>query len=209
MTNRIEIEITERFAFAEGATFGNTGAYERIKGRARYAVDPKAKAQAGICDIEHAPVGADGLVHFSSDISILKPVDTANGNGRLFFDWGNRGNIRCLQFFNDAPGSNDPRTLAHAGNGFFMRRGYTIAWAGWQGDLLPGGNRFLLDVPVATDKGKPITGPVRVEYIADRAGGVEALAGFRAREHPLIVGHRNALVVRVAPPRQAVLGRVA
>ena len=188
MTNRVEIEIAERFAFAGGATFGNVGAYERIKGRARYAVDPTAKAQDGICDIENAPVGADGLVHFSADISILKPGDTSKGNGRLFFDWGNRGNIRCLQFFNDAPGSNDPRTLAHAGNGFFMRRGYTLAWAGWQGDLLCGGHRFQLDLPVATDKGKPITGPVRVEYIAERHGITTYPLSARAstRSHPAV-----------------------
>lgn len=170
MTNAIEIDISERFAFADGASFGAVGPYERIKGRARFAVDPKARAQAGVCDLHLAPVDAKGLVHFTTDISILKPLDMKKGNGRLFFDWGNRGNIRCLQFFNDAPGSNDPRTLAHAGNGFFMRRGTAVAWAGWQGDLLPGGHRFLLDVPVATDNGKPITGLVRVEYIADRSG---------------------------------------
>ena len=186
MTNRITIEIKERFAFAGGQTFGNVGAYERIKGRAHFAVDPKAPAQAGICDIDKAPVGADGLVHFATDISVLRPVDPAKGNKRVFFDWGNRGNIRCLQFFNDAPGSNDPRTAAHAGNGFFFRRGYTLAWAGWQADLLPGGDRFLLDVPVATDNGKPITGQVRVEYIADKAGVKTMPLSSRAstRSHP-------------------------
>ena len=42
MTNRIEIEITERFAFAGGLAFGAAGAYERLKGRAHFAVDPKA-----------------------------------------------------------------------------------------------------------------------------------------------------------------------
>ena len=118
MTNRIEIEITERFAFAGGQAFGTAGAYERLKGRAHFAVDPKAPAQAGITDLDKAPVDANGLVRFSTDISILRPVEAAKGNGRLFFDWGNRGNIRCLQFFNDAVGSNDPRTAAHAGNGF-------------------------------------------------------------------------------------------
>ena len=50
-----------------------------------------------------------------------------------------------LQFFNDVPASNNPRTLAHAGNGFLMRRGYTVAWLAWQGDLLPGNGRLLLD----------------------------------------------------------------
>lgn len=186
MSNRIEIDITERFAFAGGHAFGNVGPYERIKGRARLAVDPKAAAQAGVVDIQHAPVDNNGLVQFTTDISVLRPLDMARGNKRLFFDWGNRGNIRCLQFFNDAPGSNDPRTLAHAGNGFFFRRGYTLVWAGWQADLLAGGDRFLLDVPVATQGGKPITGKVRVEYIVDRAGVTTMPLSSRAstRSHP-------------------------
>ena len=47
MINAIEIDIAERFAFADGASFGAVGPYERIKGRARFAVDPKAPAQAG------------------------------------------------------------------------------------------------------------------------------------------------------------------
>ncbi|MEZ5852228.1 MAG: alpha/beta hydrolase domain-containing protein [Hyphomicrobiaceae bacterium] len=186
MTSRIEIEITERFPFAGGMAFGDVGPYERIKGRAHIAVDPKAPGQRDICDIEFAPVGADGLVHFTTDISILRPVDPDKGNRRIFFDWGNRGNIRCLQFFNDAAGSNDPRTAAHAGNGYFMRRGYSLVWAGWQADLLPGGNRFLLDVPVARDGDQPITGPVRVEYIVDRKGVTTLPLSGRAstRSHP-------------------------
>ena len=63
-----------------------------------------------------------------------------------------------------------PITLAHAGNGFFMRRGYAVAWLAWEGDMLPGDGRMVLDVPVATDNGKPITGRIRVEYIADAPG---------------------------------------
>lgn len=189
MTNRIEIDVHERFAFAGGAQFGSTGSYERIKGRARFAVDPKAPAQSGICDLEHAPVGADGLVHFATDLSIIRPTDIARGNRRLFFDWGNRGNIRCLQFFNDAVGSNDPRTTEHAGNGYFMRRGYSVVCAGWQADLLAGGNRFLLDVPVARHAdGRPITGPVRVEYIVDKPGITTFTLSARAstRSHPTV-----------------------
>ena len=63
-----------------------------------------------------------------------------------------------------------PISMAHAGNGFFMRRGYAVAWLAWEGDMLPGDGRMLLDVPVASDAGKPITGRVRVEYIADTPG---------------------------------------
>ena len=188
MTNRVELSISERFAFAGGHEFGAVGAYERLNGRAHFAVDPHAAAQQGITDIENAPTDKDGLVRFIGDFSILKPVDPERGNRRVFFDYGNRANKRMLQFFNDALASNDPRTLAHAGNGFLMRRGYTVVWLAWQGDLLPGNGRLLLDLPVARERSGPITGSVRVEYIANRAGiNTFPLSGHAStRSHPTV-----------------------
>jgi hypothetical protein len=155
MTNRVELSINEHFFFADGHEFGSAGAYERLIGRANFAVEPGVAAQRGVTDLDKAPTDADGFVHFAGDFSILKPVDPAYGNRRLFFDYGNRGNKRMLQFFNDAPASNDPRTLAHAGNGFLMRRGYSVVWLAWQGDLLPGNGRMLLDLPVAGERARP------------------------------------------------------
>ncbi|MBB4004426.1 MAG: alpha/beta hydrolase domain-containing protein [Aurantimonas endophytica] len=170
MTNRIDIDIAERQDFAGGQEFGETGAYERLRGRVRFRVDPFAEPQRGVTDIELAPVDDGGLVSFTADFCILKPRDLSRGNRRLFFDYGNRGNKRALQFFNDAPASNDPISPADAGNGFLMRRGYAIVWLAWQGDLLPGDGRMILDVPVATENGRPITGITRAEYIAAEPG---------------------------------------
>lgn len=169
MSNSITLD-TDRQPFADGMMFGDVGAYERLKGRAHYRVDPLAAAQAGVVDIQHAPRDADGMVAFATDLIILKPVDMARGNGSLFFDYGNRGNIRALQYFCDAPHTNDPLMAAHAGNGFLFRRGYTFVTAAWQGDLLPGQGRMLLDLPVARDGDKPITGKVRTEFIANAPG---------------------------------------
>ena len=170
MTNSVEVRIAQRGPFADSHEFGESGAYERLAGRVHFAVDPRAPAQAGIVDIDKAPLNADGLVEFTADLCILKPRDMARGNQRLFFGYGNRGNKRELQFFNDAPASNDPRTLADAGNGFLLRRGYALVWAAWEGDLLPGDGRLVLDVPVASDGDRPITGLVRSEYIAAASG---------------------------------------
>ncbi len=183
----MHIQINERNVFADGATFGEAGAYELLRGRAHYSVDPAAVGNAAITDLALAPTASDGRVHFSGDVLILKPVDLARGNGRLLFDWGNRGNKRALQFFNDAPASNDPRTAAHAGNGFLLRRGYTVVWGAWQGDLLRGDGRMLLDLPVAMRDGGSVTGPVRVEYID--VGGAQSLplSGSAAtRSHPTV-----------------------
>jgi hypothetical protein len=170
MTNEIELRIAERVPFADDHAFGETGGYERISGRAHFAVDPRAAAQATVVDLDKAPVDDRGLVRFAADFMILKPREMARGNRRVFYDYGNRGHKRALQFYNDAPHSNAPITLAHAGNGFLMRRGYAVAWLAWEGDMLPGDGRMVLDVPVASDNGTSITGRVRVEYIADVPG---------------------------------------
>jgi hypothetical protein len=156
MTNRVGLRITERFSFAEGQDFGAAGSYERLDGRAHFAADPAALAQQGITDLDKAPTDGEGLVRFTADFSIMKPVDPGRGNRRIFFDYGNRGNKRILQFFNDALAANDPRTRAHAGNGFLMRRGYTIVWLAWQGDLLPGNGRML---PVPSGSNTSPTAP--------------------------------------------------
>ncbi len=189
MTNKIQLDITERRAFADGMEFGDAGAYERLKAKARYAVDPQAAAQTGITDLDKAPVNTEGLVEFAADVMILTPVDRSKSNGRLFYDWGNRGNIRALQFFQDAVGSNEPTSSDHAGNGYFFRRGYAVVFAAWQGDLLAGDGRFLLDLPVAIeDDGAAITGPVRSEFILEQAGvTTQPLSGWsNTRSHPTV-----------------------
>ena len=184
----LHLEIHDRRAFADGAAFGDVGAYERITATAHLAVDPQAPAQAGIVDLEHAPVNADGRVELASEVMLLTPAEADAGNRRLFFDFGNRGNKRALQYFNDAPASNDPLTGADAGNGFLMRRGYSVVWAGWQGDLLPGSGRSLLHLPVATRDGEAITGRVRGEFIVTERGvTTQPLSGaISTRSHPTV-----------------------
>ncbi len=106
----VTLDVATRYSFADGHEFGDTGAYEYLAGRARFAVDPKAPDLRAVVDLNHAPVNKDGKVEFAADFALLKPVDLKRGNKRLFFDYGNRGNKRCLQFFNDAIGAASPRT---------------------------------------------------------------------------------------------------
>ena len=162
--------IEERAPFAEGADFGPVGAYERIKGRVRFAIDPRLPANQHIVDLTLAPADDRGLVEYSTEFFIIKPVDMSRGNRRLLYDVNNRGNKRALQFFNDAPPTNDPRTAQDAGHGFLMRRGYTVVWCGWQGDLLPGDGRLTMALPVATRPDGAVTGPFRAEFIIEQPG---------------------------------------
>ncbi len=84
MTNRIEFSITDRRPFAEGHGFGEVGPYERLSGRVHFLLDPLAAAQRDVVDLDKAPRDASGLVHCEADCMILKPIDLARGNRRLF-----------------------------------------------------------------------------------------------------------------------------
>jgi len=160
------LTITERKPYAEGKSLGDAGAYERIVGRAHYAVDPKHAGNRDITDIAYAPVDKDGLIRFSGDVMIIKPVDMTRANKRVVYEYVNRGNTRLFRY-NDAPATNDPITLADSGNLFLMRRGYVAMWSGWQGDLHPGNGRMLLDVPVARDGEKKLTQRIATEFVVD------------------------------------------
>jgi hypothetical protein len=164
------IAIQRRELFAGGHEFAITGAYEKIVGKVYGDVDPKSRLNRIIVNLNNAPRNRRGRVEYWSDFCILKPLDLARGNGKLFFDAPNRGSKRIVSFLNDAPATNDPRTLEDAGNGFLMRQGYTIVWCGWQGDLIPQKYWLVMGVPTATHRGKAIVRHVRTEIVVEDKG---------------------------------------
>ena len=206
----IDYRVTDCRPFARGKSFGETGAYERLKGRVVFRVDPSSPGVRDVTDIDLAPRDHSGRVKFEADFCILRPADPEKGNGRLFYDYGNRGDKRALQFFNIAQGSNDPLEEVHAGDGFLMMRGYTVVWMGWQGDLLPGDGRLLLEVPVATRDGAPITGTLCTEFIASEAGRFEMPLSTLAstRSYPAVSLDTSRATLTRRPyahaPRQAI-----
>jgi hypothetical protein len=163
------IEITSRVMFAGGMSFGDTGPYEKLRGKLFGEVDPADPPNAVIVDLDKAPRNARGMVEYVTDFLILKPVDMSMGNGKIFYGINNRGNTGALGALNDAAtGGNDPTTAEDAGNGFLMRQGYAIVDAGWEGDVLPGNNRLTAQYPVVTDGGAEITGTIAVQYDVSR-----------------------------------------
>jgi hypothetical protein len=161
------LEILSREPFAEGMAFGDVGPYEKIVAVAHFAVAPDHRRNEPIVDLSLARRGAGGKVEFKADVCILQPKDPARGNHAILYDVNNRGNKLALGFFNRGGGGNDPSKKADAGDGWLFRRGYTVVWSGWIGELLPGNNRLLLRPPIATDKGRPIRGLVRYEVVTD------------------------------------------
>ena len=163
------IEITSRVAFAGGTPFGDTGPYEKLRGKIHGEVDPTDPLNAVIVDLDKAPRNASGMVEYVSDFLILKPIDMSRGNGKIFYGINNRGNTGALGSLNDATtGGNDPTTAEDAGNGFLMRQGYAIVDAGWEGDVLSGNFRLTAQFPTVTDKGATITGTIAVQYDVSR-----------------------------------------
>lgn len=198
----VRVEIRTREAFAEGRSFGRSGPYERIAGRMFLEVDPGAPANARVVDLSLAPRNARGRVEFATDFFLLKPVDATRGNRRLLYDVNNRGNKLALGAFNDR-GGNDPRTVADAGNGFLMREGYSILWCGWNGDVRGGDGRMLIDLPVATDNGRPITGPVHAEIVVNDKSFSQPFYWGNSDPYPSVELDNRQASVMVRPWRSA------
>ena len=77
-----------------GLSFGSVGQYEKLRGTASGELDPADPLNAVITDLQLAPVNDQGMVEYSMDIFILKPIILSNGNHRLLFDFNNRGQMR-------------------------------------------------------------------------------------------------------------------
>lgn len=164
----VRFEITRREPFASGETYGTVGAYEKITGRVHFTLDPELRQNASVVDLKKAPRNAAGDVEFWADLYILTPADAAKGNGALLYDVNNRGNKLALGMFNYG-GNTNPATREHAGDGFLMRHGFTVVWSGWDGELLPGGDRLRLMAPIASSNGDRLIGNVRCEFIPTSA----------------------------------------
>jgi hypothetical protein len=148
--------ITSTTPFAGGVSWGDVGPYEKLVGTAYFEVDPDDPADAGIVDIDKARRNDKGKVTFSTDVVIVKPVDMDRSNHKVFYRINNRGNDSVLNVETaDQVGNND----------IFLKMGYTIADAGWEGDIVPVSTKLVAHLPVAKkDDGSPITGTMRYEY---------------------------------------------
>ncbi len=195
------LEIVRREVVLNGQAFGAAGPYEKLVGRVHFALDPRLPQNQGIVDLALAPKNAQGLVEFSADFYLLKPVDPGRGNGRLFYEAGNRGSKRILPVFQNAADSPDPTTAAEFGNGALMRQGFTLLWMGWQWDVPAG--RMRMDIPIATAAGQPITGLVRGNFIPGANATVAAIADRNHEAYPVVdpdgYSAEHVLYVRTLP----------
>ncbi|MDE3202772.1 MAG: hypothetical protein KGQ66_00960 [Acidobacteriota bacterium] len=179
--------------------YGDRG-YEWVTGTARFAADPEHRANQGIVDLSLAPRDGHGLVRYEADVRILRPSPGA-GNGRLLVVIPNRGRLGGVPFSLDAPLQMEPAAVPEPGDGFLLESGWTVAWCGWQWDVLRGPGGLGLDAPVAT----PGPGRMRVEFRPDTPLDSHRLSDssplFRFRDYPPVEGDQAdaQLSVRTTP----------
>ena len=168
------LEVIQRKPAFGGASFGDIGEYEMIVAVAHMTVNPRHHANERIVDLGAAS-GPDGRVHYETDVVILRPRDADKASRVLVVDVANRGRKLMLPLVDD--GELQADTAAQAGNGWLMRQGHTLAWIGWQGDIALDrlGNNVGMALPVATDRGAPITGRTLEEFVFDAPGAVGAM----------------------------------
>ena len=179
-------EISKREPWAGGREFAGRGAYERLRGKAWFEVDPGAKANSLVVDLALAPKNKAGRVEFSADVEILAPADLSKAGGAIFYDVNNRGNPTCLG------------TISSGGDQFLMREGYILVFSGWIAELLPNGRNLVLDAPVATSGGEPIRGLVRSEIVVSQEEARKALSGNSGHGsyEPTKRGEREGVLTR-------------
>jgi hypothetical protein len=131
----VRVDVTSRAEIAFG--------YERIEARVHFEIDPANPRNQRIADLDKADSHA-----FSADLVLLRP--TCGGNGVLHLEIPNRGGLG--------------RSADPARDDFLFRRGYTLAWLGWQFDVRDEPDRLRVHPPVAHG----VRGHVRSDFIVDQ-----------------------------------------
>ncbi len=170
----------------DGGTFGSVGQYEVISGIVHGRLNPSHPANAGIVDLNLAPVDSEGMVEYTTDFVILRPKEVANAKRILFYDINNRGNQLAQGFINNGlPGV----ARWSAGDALLLRLGYTIVWSGWQGNVAQTGHGDVMAIgatfPVAHNAdGSSITGVTFDEEIFN--GGTTAIGAGEVAPMPSV-----------------------
>jgi hypothetical protein len=157
----VAFKLSRRFAYADGKSFGDTGAYEQIDGILTFAVDPAAEANRLIVDLARAPRDEDGRVRFTADFSVVTPVIPDRGSKRLLIELPNRGRRRVVDSLNRSGA--EPAASAAPGDGFLFERGLTVASIGWQWDVYADDVLMGLDPALADLGGEVNPGRTVVE----------------------------------------------
>lgn len=131
------------------------GSYEVITGIIYLEVSPDDPANQLIVDLKLAERNSRGNVEFSTEFELHKPVDASRGNHRLIYFVNNRGYKLGNYHFN-----------YQAGKNWLYSQGWSYLWCGWNCDVIESDRLLNINVPIATENGKILTGKIYSEMIS-------------------------------------------
>ena len=199
-----EINVQRVEPFASSASFGDVGAYERVRGVAKGELDPADPRNKGIANLDKVPRNARGRVEYEVEWFMLRPANPALGNHKILFEVTNRGRKFLMNRIMDAPTQaagavNDPKTKDDAGNALFFRQGWTMVWSGWDPDapksnhgmtmkspVVPGVNRVIRDELVSGTR-SPQRATFRLTYEAATTEPGKSKLTMRRKEKDVAV----------------------
>ncbi|HEV7666504.1 MAG TPA: alpha/beta hydrolase domain-containing protein [Chloroflexota bacterium] len=173
------LEVARRSPFASD--------YERIDGKLHFAVDPAHPANARITDLDKASRDDQGKVRFWADFILIQPAAVEGGNRRLLYLVVNRGGHAGLPFNRFTPRlpTLPPTDEIDPGDGFLMRRGWSVLMVGWQWDTQRQPGLIGLDAPQALGPDhQPLQGKVCVAFQPNEAHPVHHLSHWPLHPPP-------------------------
>ncbi len=142
--------------------------YEWVTGVAHFAVDPDCPASKRIVDLNAVGADDDGQLRFEADVRMLRPIGEAGDQALLVIP--NRGMVGGVPFSSYSAVSFNAASLGAAvsaapdpGDGFLLEKRWTIAWCGWQWDVIRENGGLGLRAPMAN----VVPGLMRAEFRLD------------------------------------------
>jgi len=173
-------------------------------GKVYFAVDPKLGPNRIIRDIDLAPKNAQGLVEFSADFYMVRPL---KGNGTALVEISNRAGKGLTSVFDFGHGG-DLTTPEALGDSFLLKQGFTLVWLGWEFDVPESPGMLRAYLPVATNRGETISAMIHSEWVGEKredviSTGDRAQIGYEVLDP---ASSKNELFVRdaVAAPRNLI-----
>ena len=194
----LRVETATRADVLGGKEFGSAGMYERITGRVYFSLPVANPHNRLIVDLDKAVNLKNGEVEFSADFIAVRPKDARKGNGSMLLEVPNRGRGRILSLVDGG----DWDLSSDAGDGWFLRNGFTVVSLGWQWDAA-GADALKFTAPIAKENGKTITGLLRGDLMPSKVMpeiplGHLILGNIGGSEYPVAAPDdpRNVLTVR-------------
>ncbi|WP_375429574.1 alpha/beta hydrolase domain-containing protein, partial [uncultured Sphingomonas sp.] len=141
---------------------------EVVKVKVSGVANPDGAESRRVEGLNLAARNAQGLVEYSFEAAILKPVDLAKANGTLVYEVTNRGN-----------GSISLGATSDAAARFYMDRGYVLINSAWQGEVALNPAALNATLPIVRNAAGPLTQAFRQEIRFDSTPVAEPEGAIR------------------------------